>query len=123
MKTLLLAVKTLLIILLKSQASTDKDNAVIRLRNWLLSLLELCFAQYIPSSDEQDDDEMSKFTRKFLPDQIAFADFVQLTAGKVTSDLRTLFPKEFADAASPILRSLPYLMMVGWLELLCKFDL
>lgn len=113
MKTLLLAVKTLLIILLKSQASTDKDNAVIRLRNWLLSLLELCFAQYIPSSDERDDNEMSKFTRKFLPDQIAFADFVQLTAGKVTSDLRTLFPKEFADAASPILRSLPYLMMVG----------
>ena len=82
-----------------------EDHVVIRLRNRLLSLLELCFAQYIPSPAECDDDETSANKRSISSDQIAFADYVQLAAGKVTSDLRTLLPKEFSDAASPILRS------------------
>lgn len=79
------------------------DHTVIRLRNRLLSILELCFAQYIPGSEECDDDETSGV--RHSQDQIAFADFVQLAADKATADLRQLFPKEYAEAASPILRS------------------
>ena len=80
----------------------DEDHIVIRLRNRLLTVLELCFAQYIPSSDERDDDET---TVKHSPAQLSFADFVQLSAGNVIADLRTLFPKEYAEASSPLLRS------------------
>eukprot|EP00569_Conticribra_weissflogii_P004744 CAMPEP_0171342406 /NCGR_PEP_ID=MMETSP0878-20121228/14224_1 /TAXON_ID=67004 /ORGANISM="Thalassiosira weissflogii, Strain CCMP1336" /LENGTH=1813 /DNA_ID=CAMNT_0011845061 /DNA_START=84 /DNA_END=5525 /DNA_ORIENTATION=- len=83
-----------------------EDNVVLRLRNQLLSLLQQCYAQYLPSSEERDDDETSVGKHSFSSEQIAFADFVQMSAGKVASDLRVLFPKEYADAASPILRSL-----------------
>ena len=85
--------------------SSVEDHIVTRLRNRLLSLLELCFAQYLPGADDRDDDETSMGKRSFSSEQVAFADFVQLAAGKVTSDLRTLFPKEFTEAASPLLRS------------------
>lgn len=80
----------------------EEDHVVIRLRNRLLTVLELCFAQYIPASDERDDDET---TVKHSSAQLSFADFVQLAAGNVVADLRTLLPKEYADAASPLLRS------------------
>jgi hypothetical protein len=79
-----------------------EDHVIIRLRNRLLTVLELCFAQYIPAADERDDDET---TVKHSSAQLSFADFVQLSAGNVISDLRTLFPKEYAEAASPLLRS------------------
>lgn len=79
-----------------------EDHVVIRLRNRLLTVLELCFAQYIPSPDERDDDET---TIKHSPAQLSFADFVQLSAGNVIADLRMLFPKEYSEAASPLLRS------------------
>jgi len=80
-----------------------EDHVVLRLRIRLLSTLELCFAQYILSGDDHGDDETS--VAQHSEEQHSFSDFVQLAAGKVTSDLRTLFPKEYADAASPILRS------------------
>lgn len=80
-----------------------EDHVVIRLRSGLLSTLELCFAQYIPSSEDHGDGESTMVQHS--EEQHSFSDFVQLAAGKVTSDLRTLFPKEYADAASPILRS------------------
>lgn len=80
----------------------EEDHVVIRLRNRLLTVLELCFAQYIPAADERDDDET---TVKHSPAQLSFADFVQLSAGLVIADLRTLFPKEYAEASSPLLRS------------------
>jgi len=83
--------------------NTVEDHTVLRLRSRLLSTLELCFAQYILSSDDHGDDETS--VAQHSEHQHSFSDFVQLAAGKVTSDLRTLFPKEYADAASPILRS------------------
>ena len=79
------------------------DHVVIRLRNGLLSTLEACFAQYIPSSYDKDDGESTVVQHS--EEQHSFADFVQLAAGKVTADLRTLFPKEYAHAASPLLRS------------------
>eukprot|EP00804_Cyclotella_cryptica_P015054 CCRYP_000638-RD/>CCRYP_000638-RD protein AED:0.18 eAED:0.18 QI:0/0.75/0.6/1/0.75/0.6/5/233/1090 len=89
----------------KDQGDEDADDhVVIRLRNRLLTVLELCFAQYIPATDDRDDDETS--VAKHSPAQLSFADYVQLAAGSVFADLRTLFPKEYADAASPLLRSL-----------------
>ena len=80
----------------------EVDHVVIRLRNRLLTVLELCFAQYIPADDERDEDAT---TVQHSPAQLSFADFVQLSAGNVIADLRTLFPKEFTEAASPLLRS------------------
>lgn len=83
--------------------SSVDDNVILRLRDRLLTLLELCFSQYIPSSDEHGDDDTT--VAKHSDEQIAFADYVQLAAGKTTSDLRMLFPKEFSDAESPLLRA------------------
>lgn len=83
--------------------SVAVDNVVVRLRARLLSTLELCFAQYIPSPDDTGDDETT--VAQHSDEQHSFSNFVQLAAGKVTSDMRSLFPKEYADAASPILRS------------------
>ena len=37
--------------------SSVDDNVILRLRDRLLTLLELCFSQYIPSSDEHGDDD------------------------------------------------------------------
>jgi cohesin complex subunit SA-1/2 len=42
---------------------------------------------------------------KHSDDQLRFADYVQLAAGRTTSDLRVLFPKELSDAESPLLRA------------------
>jgi cohesin complex subunit SA-1/2 len=80
-----------------------EDHVVIRLRDGLMTILELCFAQFIPSSYDHGDGESTAVQHS--EEQHAFSDYVQLAAGKTTSDLRTLFPKEYADAASPILRS------------------
>lgn len=84
-------------------AEAVDDHVVIRLRSRLLSTLELCFAQYLLNADDRGDDETS--VAQHSEAQHSFADFVQLAAGKVVSDIRTLLPKEYADAASPILRS------------------
>ena len=79
------------------------DHVILRLRDRLLSLLELCFSQYIPTSDEHGDDDTTVAKRS--DDQIRFADYVQVAAGRTTSDLRVLFPKELSDAESPLLRA------------------
>jgi hypothetical protein len=71
-----------------------EDHVVTRLRGCLLSTLELCFAQYIPTSEDHGDGEST--VAPHSEEQHSFSDFVQLAAGKVTSDLRTLFPKEYA---------------------------
>lgn len=73
---------------------SEEDHVVTRLRGRLLSTLELCFAQFIPSSEDRGDGEST--VAPHSEEQHSFSDFVQLAAGKVTSDLRTLFPKEYA---------------------------
>eukprot|EP00986_Skeletonema_menzelii_P009966 scaffold4669_cov108-Skeletonema_menzelii.AAC.3 len=83
--------------------SSVDDHVILRLRNRLLSLLELCFSQYILSADEHGDDDTT--VAKHSDEQIAFADYVQVAAGKTTADLRILFPKELSDADSPLLRA------------------
>ncbi len=85
------------------EESSVSDHVVIRLRNGLISTLELCFAQYIPTSFDHGDGESTMVQHS--EEQHSFSDYIQLSAGRVTSDLRTLFPKEYADASSPILRS------------------
>jgi hypothetical protein len=84
------------------ESMSEVDHVVIRLRNRVLTVLEMCFAQYIPAAEERADDETSV---RHSPAQISFADYVQLAAGSVIADLRMLFPKEYAEAASPLLRS------------------
>jgi cohesin complex subunit SA-1/2 len=86
----------------RDDSSVD-DHVILRLRNRLLSLLELCFSQYIPSADEHADDDTT--VAKHSNDQIRFADYVQLAAGRTSSDLRVLFSKDFADAENPLLRA------------------
>jgi len=83
--------------------TTVTDHVVLRLRSRLLSILELCFAQFIPASERESDEEST--VAQHSEEQHSFADFVQFAAGKVTSDLRTLFPKEYGVATSPLLRS------------------
>ena len=75
-----------------------EDHVVLRLRIRLLSTLELCFAQYILSGDDHGDDETS--VAQHSEEQHSFSDFVQLAAGKVASDLRTLFQKKYAGKLS-----------------------
>lgn len=83
--------------------SSIDGHVILRLRNRLLSLLEMCFSQYILSSDEHGDDDTT--VAKHSDEQIAFADYVQIAAGRTTADLRILFPKEFSDAKNPLLRA------------------
>ena len=77
--------------------------------NILLSLLDLCFEQYIPCPEKRGINDASEantdWRRLLSPEQVAFAYFVQLAAGKATSDPRTLFLEEYADATSPFFRS------------------
>mmetsp|Transcript_24504 Transcript_24504/g.36303 ORF Transcript_24504/g.36303 Transcript_24504/m.36303 type:complete len:1119 (+) Transcript_24504:1970-5326(+) len=79
-----------------------QDHIVLRLRNRLIALTELCFEQFLPDVVSDEDEETSS---PYTEEQIVFADAVQISAGQVASDLRTLFPKELANAVSPLLRA------------------
>ena len=71
------------------------DHIVIRLRDGLAKLIGLCYEQFLEEqpglvhSIEQEDFSMD----------------VQSSAGRVASDLRTLFPREWSSATNPILRA------------------
>ena len=71
-----------------------KDHIVIRLRNRVVTIVELCFGHFLDSGDKE-----------FSHEQIEFADRLQTSASMVSSDLRTLFIREMENAASPLLRS------------------
>jgi cohesin complex subunit SA-1/2 len=72
------------------------DHFTLRLRNRLISLVVMCFDHF---SSGDDEDSVSKC-------QIHWSHSVQESAGLIASDLRMLFPKEWSEAASPLLRSL-----------------
>jgi cohesin complex subunit SA-1/2 len=74
-----------------------KEHVVVRMRGRLEKLVELCFDQYI----EKDDDFES-----YSQEHIDFATKVQMEAGRLAGDLRSLCPKAWSDAESPLLRSL-----------------
>ena len=71
------------------------DHIVIRLRDALAKLIGLCYEQFLEEqpglvhSIEQED----------------FSIDVQSSAGRVASDLRTLFPREWSSAKDPTLRA------------------
>jgi hypothetical protein len=68
------------------------DLVVVRMRDRLVKLLGLCFDQHIVESDDID----------FTDEQHEFAASVQNAAGRVASDLRTLFPQGWSAAADPV---------------------
>ena len=73
-----------------------EELLVVRLRDGLAKLIGLCYEQFLEDvpglvySDEQDE----------------FSSAVQISAGRVASDLRTLFPREWVAAKDPTLRAL-----------------
>jgi cohesin complex subunit SA-1/2 len=71
------------------------DHIVIRLRDGLAKLVGLCFEQFL---EEQPGLVYSMEQEDFSAD-------VQASAGRVASDLRTLFPREWSSARNPTLRS------------------
>jgi hypothetical protein len=66
----------------------------VRHRNTLVKLLMMCFDHFI-----EDETEASE-------EQRAFSTRVQTSAGQVTSDLRSLFPYDAAEAADPVRRAM-----------------
>ena len=71
------------------------DHIVLTLRRKLINLVEMCYEQYLPDIENQSCSEAQK----------AWSDSVHESAGRCASDLRTLFPREWANAASPHLRA------------------
>jgi hypothetical protein len=67
---------------------------VLRHRDNLVKLLIICFDQYIENDSSCTDD------------QRIFSQKVQASAGQVTSDLRSLFPYDVAEAVDPVRRAL-----------------
>jgi len=70
------------------------DHIVTRLRDGLAKLIGLCYEQFL---DEQPG-------LVYSTEQEDFSTDVQASAGRVASDLRTLFPREWALAKNPVLR-------------------
>lgn len=87
---------------------------VVRHRNHLATLLIMCFDQFIEHNDACTDDELT------------FSEKVQISAGQVSSDLRSLFPCELSEAVDPVRRALSmqqvpnHMLLVGgfarWLQ-------
>lgn len=76
------------------------DLPVVKLRDEVIALVSLCFEQYLPLNDGDT------LEGKYSEEHITFSNNVQSTAGQVMSDLRALFPREWADATSPSLRAM-----------------
>lgn len=70
------------------------DHELLRLRNRLISLVELCYDQF--AIDEED----------CMPLQIQYSNSIIEIAAEVGCDIRMLFMKEYVHAKSPLLRSL-----------------
>jgi hypothetical protein len=69
----------------------EEDIAVLRIRDCLVNLLGLCFAQFLDDTDNLI----------YSYENVDFASSVQESAGRVASDLRTLFPREWLQAVDP----------------------
>ena len=80
----------------------SEDHVVLRLRDRAIALIELCYEQFVEDSPIDDDESIATH---YTDDQKTFATFVQIVASRAATDLRSLFPKELAHSASPLLRS------------------
>ena len=72
-------------------------HPVLTLRNCLISLVEKCYEQFLPSAENSD---------MYSPTQKIWADLVQHSGSHIACDLRTMFPKEWSNSTSPLLRAL-----------------
>ena len=79
-----------------SPIADPENHVVLSLRDGLVKLLALCFEQFV--EEKEGDDTYSE-------EHIAFANTIQECAGRIAGDLRSLFPKELADADSTFLRA------------------
>lgn len=75
-----------------------EEHVVAKQRDQIAAILQLCFEQYVSKRQSVDSETYSE-------EHLAFADSVQLHAGQAFGDLRSLFPKGWSDAASPLLRT------------------
>jgi hypothetical protein len=73
-----------------------EDLTVLSMRDRLVKLLGVCFDQFL---EETEDTE-------YTLEHVEFASHVQAAAGRVASDLRTLFPKEWSNAVDPVRQAL-----------------
>jgi len=64
---------------------------VVRMRDRLVKLIALCYEQFI--DPDQD--------ATYPPECVAFASAVQEEACRVAGDLRSLFPRQWADPKAP----------------------
>ena len=71
------------------------QHPVLTLRDCLVTLVQHCYEQFLPISDNP---------KLYSPTQQLWADLVQQSGGDIASDLRTLFPKEWSNAKSSLLR-------------------
>lgn len=85
----------------ESMEEEDEDETenhpIAERRDQLVKLITVCFQQFI--HEEYEEDEV--FTEILMD----FSDIVQTAALQVTADIRQLLPKEWSDAASPLLRA------------------
>jgi hypothetical protein len=82
-------------IVLDEEVNADLQKLlVVRHRDNLVKLLIMCFDHYIENDDACTDDHL------------AFSQKVQTSAAQVTSDLRSLFPYDVAEAIDPVRRAM-----------------
>mmetsp|Transcript_25711 Transcript_25711/g.60278 ORF Transcript_25711/g.60278 Transcript_25711/m.60278 type:complete len:1061 (-) Transcript_25711:319-3501(-) len=84
---------------------------VLKLRDTLVKLLGLCFDQHLPNIEGAE----------YTNEQRNFANLVQIGAGQVASDLRTLFPFDWSKACDPVRQALALTNDEGFTILLSGF--
>lgn len=96
----------------------EDDHVAIRLRDRLVVLVELCFEQHLPESRDAHD---------FSFEQQEWSETVQEIGGVISSDLRSLFLQEWANAASPLLRAAAITddsrLIAGYKRVFCEKEL
>jgi hypothetical protein len=91
----------------KTEVGNDDDNesfdevdiedlTVLSMRDRLVKLLGVCFDQFLEPTEDAE----------YTEEHIEFASHVQAAAGRVASDVRTLFPKEWSNAVDPVRQAL-----------------
>lgn len=76
-----------------------EKKLLIRMTLGQQKLLGLCFDQFLEDFDDDEGESIYSY------EHIEFSNYVQIQAGKVAGDLRSLFPKELKDSESPLLRA------------------
>eukprot|EP00934_Nitzschia_sp_Nitz4_P000537 Nitzschia sp. Nitz4//scaffold50_size126154//44740//48960//NITZ4_003680-RA/size126154-augustus-gene-0.125-mRNA-1//-1//CDS//3329553683//537//frame0 len=80
----------------EEELDDEEENPVLKMRDNLIKVIGLAFEQYVEEHEGV----------VYPDEQIDFASRVQVSAGRVACDLRTLFPKEWSAATSPVLKNL-----------------